>query len=273
MRIAISSDNHLDINKVDITEVLEQQAQYLLTQKIDIYLIAGDLFNDFNKSLAYVRELQTLVGLAMQVRFIAGNHDMGRGIDFEELESSIDPLYLHNKSLDVPGTDWRIIGNNGWYDYLFAKGVDPAAVATFRRGLYYDRQIKQPMTDYERMDLVLSQTKTLLDKSNQAQKKVLLFTHFAPIDDDILYPVNNPRWLLVNGVLGSPRLGELIERYENVHNVYYGHIHISKLPRQHQGVSYYNPSVGYNHRRLREWTKETFLATWQDKLAIKVLTK
>lgn len=272
MRVAISSDNHLDVNKLDSAEILKMQADYLLNEKIDIYLIAGDLFNDFEKSLAYVRKLQELVGSGMLVRFIAGNHDMARGISFDELESPVDELYLHNQSLGIPGTNWQIIGNNGWYDYRFAEGVEPERVASFRRNLYFDRQIKQPMTDIERTDLVLKQIGNLLDKSHQEQKQVLFFTHFAPIGDDIMYPKNDARWALVNGIMGSPRTGDLIEQYPNVQNVYYGHMHISAPVRQHQQVAYYNPSVGYNRRRLKEWTQETFMATWIDKLAIKVLT-
>lgn len=50
----MTSDNHLDINKVDIEQTLATQAQYLKDNHVGIYLIAGDLFNKFNRSKEYV---------------------------------------------------------------------------------------------------------------------------------------------------------------------------------------------------------------------------
>lgn len=53
IKIAISSDNHLDVNKVNISDALEFQAHWLNTNHLDYYLYAGDLFNDFSKTKAY----------------------------------------------------------------------------------------------------------------------------------------------------------------------------------------------------------------------------
>ncbi|KRL17177.1 hypothetical protein FD12_GL001965 [Lentilactobacillus rapi DSM 19907 = JCM 15042] len=50
IKIAASSDNHFDINKVDIDQIVEQQAAYLNENHVDYYLIAGDMFNDFEKA-------------------------------------------------------------------------------------------------------------------------------------------------------------------------------------------------------------------------------
>lgn len=81
-RIAMTSDNHFDVNRIDSQEMLKQQAEYLVTQQIDYYLIAGDLFNDFQKSMKYVHDLQTELEDATKVLFIAGNHDMLAGVSF-----------------------------------------------------------------------------------------------------------------------------------------------------------------------------------------------
>ncbi|MFL4499712.1 metallophosphoesterase [Weissella sp. MSCH1] len=272
VKIAVTSDNHLDINKQEPAEILAKQTQKILEMNVNYYLIAGDLFNDFKKSMAYVSDLQENLGDQTKVLFIAGNHDMGRGTDFAELESPVNDFYLHNKYVDIPGTDWRIIGHNGWYDYLFARGIDPADVAAFRRGFYYDRIIEQPMTDPERMDLGLAQMKVLLDDAQAAGKQVIFMTHFAPIGDELIFPIGDRRWATVNGVLGSPRTGELLESYDNVRHVFYGHIHVTVPPREKNGVIYYNPSVGYNRRRLQEWTADNFFDAWQNKVQEIVLT-
>ena len=47
MKIAISSDNHLDVNRQDPDEIVSLQANYLNKQNVEYYLFAGDMFNDF----------------------------------------------------------------------------------------------------------------------------------------------------------------------------------------------------------------------------------
>lgn len=271
MKVAISSDNHIDLNHLDVAAVVYQQAAYLRAQAIDLYIVAGDLFNDFTKSLDFMHALQKEVGPETQVRFIAGNHDMGRGISFTELESPLDPLYLHNQFVDLPGTNWRIIANNGWYDYGFAPEVDLETITNFRQGFYFDRVIDQSISDRERMELVIEQTQSQLQQAALAQKQVLFATHFVPIADELFHPQHR-RWQVINSIMGSPRLGKLMEETPFVKEVFYGHQHITVPERQHQQVHYHNVSVGYQRGKRREWTKDDFMQTWIDKTIIKVLT-
>ena len=128
------------------------------------------------------------------------------------------------------------------------------------------------MSDPERMDLGLQQMKVLLDDAKAANKQVIFMTHFAPIGDELIYPEGDRRWRMVNGVLGSPRTGELLESYDNVKHVFYGHIHVTVPPRERNGVTYYNTSVGYNRRRLQEWTADNYLDSWKNKVQQIVLT-
>ncbi|MDR3242039.1 MAG: metallophosphoesterase [Lactobacillaceae bacterium] len=269
-KIAISSDNHIDVNRLDLDEVLARQAEYLNEQHVDVYLIAGDMFNSFAKTLNYAERLQTALGSETTVRFIAGNHDMGRDVTFDELESNLSPLYLHNQVLDVD--DLRIIGNNGWYDYSFASGPEKDGVAQFKRGLYFDRVIEQPMTDPERADLSLQQLQAQLDQAVEEGKRALVIQHFAPHGLDLRYPDFDDRWLMVNGVMGSKRYAELYSQYSNLENVYYGHVHMTLPTREINGVKYDNVSVGYQRARIKEWTGETFIESWINKLHYKVLT-
>lgn len=51
MKIAVSSDNHLDVNQVPVDTALDLQADWLARQSIDYYLFAGDLFNADRKSV------------------------------------------------------------------------------------------------------------------------------------------------------------------------------------------------------------------------------
>lgn len=41
MKIAVSSDLHLDLNHADVAEIITQQAHYLTRQEIDHYFFCG----------------------------------------------------------------------------------------------------------------------------------------------------------------------------------------------------------------------------------------
>ncbi|MCT3031796.1 metallophosphoesterase [Pediococcus parvulus] len=268
MRIAITSDNHFDVNRLDVDETLKNQAEYLSQQNVGLYLIAGDLFNDFTKSLAYVQNLQNELGSQTLVKFIAGNHDMVHGVTFEELESQLDNSYLHNQYFDVPETDWRVIGNNGWYDYSFADNVKGKTIANFetwKRAYWIDGSIKQPMSDGERMGLVLDETTQQLKTAQEAQKRVLYFTHFVPRRNYIRYAPEGNLWNMSNAYMGSAKLGQVLEQFE-VNKVIFGHMHIHPAPQQFEKTTYYNQSVGYYTKRIKEWQNDTFLAEWRSRL-------
>lgn len=136
IKVAISVDNHFDVNHVDGFEMLKYQADYLVENGYQIYVNAGDTYNDFTKTLAYYRALQQEVGQQVMVRFLAGNHDMVKGATYDEIQSDVDPLYLHEKVLPIPSTNAVIIGNNGWYDYSLGqlgKTKTDAAYAQWKR--------------------------------------------------------------------------------------------------------------------------------------------
>lgn len=180
MKIAISSDNHLDINQVGTNRALKFQAEWLRREQIDYYLFAGDLFNNYLKTTAYFRQLDAMTPQT-HIYYILGNHDMLNQVDDEQVEHATDPRYLHNRFVDIAGTDWRIIGNNGWYDYSFSSYYDhPEQVQAWKRVYWLDSSIDQPITDQERMERVLKQTRLRLDQAVQDHKQVMFLTHFVP---------------------------------------------------------------------------------------------
>ena len=120
IKLAVSSDNHLDVNRIMSTRALHIQASWLLRHDIDYYLYAGDLYNNFGRTRRYFAALQRLVGERVQIYYVLGNHDMLSHASYQDVEHLADPMYLHNQYVDLPGTDWRLIGNNGWYDYSFS---------------------------------------------------------------------------------------------------------------------------------------------------------
>ncbi|MHC9536208.1 metallophosphoesterase [Dellaglioa sp. BT-FLS60] len=262
--VATSSDNHFDINKVNVDEVIDQQAKYLLAMHVDYYLIAGDLFNDFNETVKYVAGLKKKLSNQIIVLFIAGNHDMVKNVTFDELESLSNDSYLHNRYIDVPGTVWRIIGNNGWYDYSYSKQLKRSneEMLRWKNNYWIDRKINQPMLDVDRFKLSLAQTDKLLSDAKQLNKKILFMTHFVPSKTYIKINDDNRFWNVVNGMLGSQKMGDLLEHYQ-VEKVLFGHLHIKHDPIQIKKTMYYTKPVGYGRKKYNEWTKNTFMEEWK----------
>lgn len=276
VRIAISSDNHLDVNQVEPQKALAMQAQYLQACGVQYYFYAGDLFNDFDQTRRYMAALRTRLANRVQVYYIAGNHDLLQHAPFELTEHLADPGYLHRRSVDLTGTNWRVVGNNGWYDYSFSTYRDePAAVRQWKRVYWLDSEIDQPGDDQKRMQGVLDKVADQLVTAKDAGKRVLFLTHFAP-RHELLAPrpaaVQTPRrerfYQMINAMMGSDRLGELLESMGNVKDVFYGHLHGNHPPLERNGVTYFNQAVGVRNKRINEWQRADFTAQWQASLRI-----
>ncbi|WP_268912745.1 metallophosphoesterase [Lentilactobacillus sp. SPB1-3] len=266
VKIAVTSDNHFDLNNVDVNDIIDQQHQMLSELGIQYYLIAGDLFNDFQLSVKYVQQLQETMP-EIKVLFVAGNHDMVKNVSYEQLEQGEWPGYLNNRYIDVPDSDVRIIGLNGWYDYSFATNEDKTSqqFLTWKNTYWIDRLITQPMTDEKREDIVLQQLQRQLELAKDNKKKVVLMTHFVPNVKFIRYSDDFRFWNMANAMLGSTRVGQLIDKYK-VPAVVFGHIHNRLEPVKYGATTYYNGAVGYHRKRHNEWQSDDFITEWQMQL-------
>ena len=274
VRVAFGSDNHLDVNQVSVEETLHQQAKWLNEHHVQAYIHGGDLFNDFSQTRKYMYQLEhQLTGHAY---YILGNHDMLNHADYATVEHLTDPQYLHHRWIDIPQTDWRIIGNNGWYDYSFSTYAnDPERVAKWKKVYWLDSSIDQPMSDLERMRLVDDQISKDLEQAALDRKRVILVTHFAPRHELLNKKpsfVDTPRknyfYQMINAMMGSDQLGELLESYQNVQMVMYVHLHRQHPALTRHGVTYYHQAVGIKNKRINEWQAPTFIEQWQRTLRI-----
>ncbi|GAO99274.1 phosphohydrolase [Fructobacillus ficulneus] len=238
-----------------------------MDNKISVYIIAGDLFNRFDKTLEFSRQLQEFVDEKVQIRFLAGNHEMGTAVTYDELESSVDDLYFHNKVLDVGGT--RLVGNNGWYDYSFDQGRHTIKeTQRFKREFWYDRRIQQPLTDPERLAVNLEQMKAAVEAGHQAGQKVILVNHFSPEETFInQIPFKEPRLDILKSFLGSQAVSDMIVG-EKVQASVSGHLHLHVPPYQKNETTFYNASVGYRTRRVKEWFSHDFMTEWKSRLVV-----
>lgn len=272
VKVAMVSDLHLDINKVDIERALQQQSHWLKKNQVGIYLIAGDLFNHFKRSLSFVERLQKMTPNTL-VRFIAGNHDMVNDISYEGLQNSLSSTYLHRKQLDVPGTDWRIIGNNGWYDYTFSAVLHRPEVDFWhwKQAYWIDSAIEQPVSDPERTTRELQVIEGQLRQAQQDHRRVLFMTHFVPRIEYLRITSDDRFWNMANAMLGSVRTGRLLAQY-HVRYVLFGHMHIHSEPQKIEGTVYYNQAVGYGTARRHEWLTDAFESEWLKRIRVIDLT-
>lgn len=270
VRIAISSDNHLDVNRIDPAAALDFQGQWLLAQGVAHYFFLGDLFNDFARTQSYFTALADQLAGRVGVHYLAGNHDMLTGVSFSELESHIDDHYFHHQELDLPGSEWRVIGNNGWYDYDFSNFYhQPAAVAQWKRVYWLDGAIKQPLSDPARMARVRQQVAGQLLAADRDQRRVLFLTHFAPRHQALIKRPAQVKGLrmersfqMIRALMGSDSLGTLLEQSGVVNRVVYGHLHGLHPEFGAGGISYQNAAVGVKKARMDEWQRPSFNAQW-----------
>lgn len=67
---------------------------------------------------------------------------------------------------------------------------------------------------------------------------------------------------MIRALMGADQLGDLLEASGVVQTAYYGHLHGLHPTFTHGGVTYVNPAVGVNKKRMNEWQRPTFMEQW-----------
>lgn len=119
------------------------------------------------------------------------------------------------------------------------------------------------------MTRVLDQVHHQLGKAQRTGKEVMFLTHFAP-RHELLAPkplgVNSPRrervYQMVNAMMGSDRLGQLLESYSNVKAVFYGHLHQVHHSLYRHHLVYLHQALGVRNKRHNEWQANSFFDQW-----------
>lgn len=274
MLLAFSSDNHLDANHLVETEILQQQATWLTDHQVDYYFHLGDLFNDFSRTAAYFQQLQLLVPQTT-IKFLAGNHELINHASYQRIQTTTMPQYFHHQTLNLPGTNWQVLGLNGWYDYQFSSFANqPAAIQHWKRAYWLDSVADQPVSDWERNQIEVNWLQTKLTKAQANHKQVLVVTHFAPLASLLpalpsqLDAKHTRAMAMMRAFYGSPALGAVLTQAAAVQQVYFGHVHQATAWERAQ-TKFHNVAVGVKRRRYNEWQADTFMAQWVAKLKLK----
>lgn len=244
-KLAVISDLHADINHFEETE-LNILLETLQEKNITRLHFAGDSANKIEQTLsinAYFRKH------GLETTFNLGNHEMGSIAGEEMIEHYPDSHFLNLRYLPLNDST-VLLGLNGWYDYQFSDLQDQEKIASMKRLYWYDRVITRSGDDPTVNQRILQQLDSVLQDLANAQYQVILATHFVPQEQFIVRLEGQYQiWNQLNAFLGSASLGKLLNHYDNISDVVFGHTHRRFDARQINGTRYHCRPLGYYY----EW--------------------
>lgn len=251
------------------------------SEGVDVLLVIGDVGVGDGDS---IEECLGRFRFAGPKLFVPGNHELWtrrKGVDLlgDELPRRISQIGWHW----LPGAPFvrdgvAIVGALGWYDYAFAaesleisksfyaakaspgailyagepaellaeaKASPPAArelIARWNDG----RFVNLGASDEAIVDRECATIGRSLSALAHA-RSVLVATHTVPFAE-LLPPHHGGQWDFARAYLGSPRLGETIQRFANVTHVICGHSHFA-IEDQIGSIRAINLGSGYRVKR------------------------
>lgn len=225
MKIAFSSDFHIDINKENIINEIKK---HLKQENVDIFCFAGDMSTDINLTIHTLKEIEN--ELKIKVLSVTGNHEMWD----DSFKSSFDIInYFNTKASNISVMnkpfefkDWVILGNMGWYDFTTAKPY------------FYEKQLNKmnykgnhwedkKYCNWNHLNVkeVAKHFENELEKQLQyyKNKNIILITHIVPFIECIKTHATK-EMNYFNAFIGNIHIGELAQKY-NVKISHFGHTH------------------------------------------------
>ncbi len=248
MKAAVISDIHIDINHNEKEPVIDSLRKVLVQDMPEILIIAGDISNDYQKTLEFLKQTDRTVPTI----FVPGNHDLwnieNQQQDTWKIYNALGN-YQHNLCTQnyIINDEWVVCGECGWYDYSFADREFP--IELIQEGSYMQRKwkdkdyIKWGKKDAEIFEIFYSK---LEKKMNEVKdKKIIMVTHMLTHKEFTVR--DHPMWKFFNAFLGSSRYGELIKKYDVKYSIM-GHVHYRK-ELEEKGTRYICACLNYTN----EW--------------------
>lgn len=264
MRLAFTSDIHIDLNG---PQALEALTNHLQTLSADVVLIAGDIATG---ATTWLETLLALKTTAPEILVVAGNHDIwtapaarSKGINgWTWLDKLLPALCTEAgvKLLDAaPVTlgNLGFAGTLGWYDLSLREHLLDVPMEAYRKGewsgMKWMDHVYASFPDAEGKETlceVLCETLRgrLADHlSALSTPRVVVATHTLCFKQQI-FSKQHPGWRFANAFMGSNRLGDQIRADSRVVLSISGHTHIGSDLRIGNLRAIVSP-LGYK----REW--------------------
>lgn len=240
-KLAIISDLHADINHFETIE-LNILLNVLREHAVTWVHFAGDSANKMQRTLE-INQIFRLSGI--ETTFNLGNHEMADIQGEEMIEHYPDSHFLNLRYLPL-NEKKVLLGLNGWYDYGFSQNQNVAENITIKNRYWYDRMITREGNDQEVTQRMLRELKPILDELAEKNYQVVIATHFVPQPAFIVQMTGEYAvWNKMNAFLGAASLGRLLDQYDNIEQVAFGHTHRRFPDMKINGTNYSCRPFGY----------------------------
>lgn len=237
MRLAITSDVHIDNNGPSVLEALARQVRELAP---DVLIVAGDIATG---AATFLRTLLALREVAPEVLVVAGNHDVwsspeaqAAGMDAWRKLDAILPALCGEARVHLLDAGPVVLGgigfagSLGWWDLSFRDPSLPAPDEAYRAGQWAGlrwndhRLASWGGASPEEVAATL-RGRLAAHLAALPTDRVVAVTHVLPFREQ-LYPGADPAWRFVNAFMGSAALGDLIRADDRVELAVAGHTHL-----------------------------------------------
>ncbi|MFZ5481495.1 MAG: metallophosphoesterase family protein [Myxococcota bacterium] len=257
MRIAVTSDVHVDSNGEVVLEALASRVRVIAP---DVLVVAGDIATG---PVTYLKTLLALRAAAGEVVVVAGNHDVwsspaqvAAGMDaWKRLDVLLPALCREAGVHDLDAGPVELggigfAGTIGWWD-LSLRDPDLEVGDAYGTGVYGGvRWLDHTLAAWGAAPEVVSERlrARLADQLAALRTdRIVAVTHVLPFEAQV-HRASRPVWRFLNAFMGSVALGEVLRADPRVVLAIAGHTHLGSDLR-FGGLRAVVSPLGYR----REW--------------------
>lgn len=219
LRVAAVGDLHVGEGPSPYRDLFER-----VGDQADVLCLCGDMVN-FGKTGEVEALLEDLKACAIPMVGVMGNHEheCGQSDVVVEMFADAGVTMLHGgRSHEIEGVGFAgskgFVGGFGRY---MLSSFGEASIKAF---------VQEAVDDANQLETSIRSLRT---------KRSVVLLHYAPVVDTVMGEPPE-----IHAFLGSSRLGETIDRYDNVQLVVHGHAHRGAPEgRTHRGVPVYNVAL------------------------------